>query len=62
MGKESDHIHIMALTTALNAGVQVEYMDRGGDTCNTLVVPEGATPKVHLLYRPGHYDVIYPNQ
>ncbi len=22
--------------------------------------PRGATPRVHLLYRPGHYDVLYP--
>jgi hypothetical protein len=22
--------------------------------------PDGHTPDVHLLYRPGHYDIIYP--
>lgn len=22
--------------------------------------PRGAAPRVHLLYRPGHYDVLYP--
>lgn len=29
MYKESDHIHIIALCTALNVGVRVRYMDRG---------------------------------
>lgn len=23
--------------------------------------PPGTEPRVHLLYRPGHYDVLYPN-
>jgi ubiquitin thioesterase protein OTUB1 len=60
MGKESDHIHIIALTTALDTSVQVEYMERGGEkNCNTHIFPEGGTPKVRLLYRPGHYDVLY---
>lgn len=29
MYKESDHIHIIALSNALNVGVRVKYMDRG---------------------------------
>lgn len=29
MYKESDHIHIIALSNALNVGVSVKYMDRG---------------------------------
>jgi ubiquitin thioesterase protein OTUB1 len=57
MYKESDHIHIIALTTALAFGVRVVYMDRGmGGTHD---FPDGSNPTVHLLYRPGHYDVIY---
>ncbi|KAK7104627.1 ubiquitin thioesterase OTUB1-like [Littorina saxatilis] len=60
MGKESDHIHIIALATALGTCVLVEYMDRSGEICNQLVFPEeGARPAVHLLYRPGHYDIVY---
>lgn len=63
MGKESDHIHIIALSTALGTGVLVEYMDRGGDnSCNQLIFPEGARPSVRLLYRPGHYDIVYSQQ
>ena len=60
MSKESDHIHIIALATALDVSVAVEYMDRGaGDQCVAHVFPEGTQPKIFLLYRPGHYDILY---
>ncbi|KAK7873426.1 hypothetical protein R5R35_000212 [Gryllus longicercus] len=61
MYKESDHIHVIALSTALNVGVRVRYMDRGG---SAEVIAhdflEGQHPSIHLLYRPGHYDILYP--
>lgn len=61
MYKESDHIHIIALCSALGVGVRVEYMDRGeGGTVKAHDFPEGTTPKVFLIYRPGHYDILYP--
>lgn len=60
MGKESDHIQIIALTAALGVPVRVEYMDRGeGDQCNHHHFPEDSNPVVTLLYRPGHYDILY---
>nr|CAH7762150.1 unnamed protein product [Callosobruchus chinensis] len=60
MYKESDHIHIMAACAAINAGVRVVYMDRGtGKNCTEHDIPEGRIPTVHLLYRPGHYDILY---
>ncbi|XP_048850945.1 ubiquitin thioesterase OTUB1a isoform X1 [Brienomyrus brachyistius] len=60
MSKESDHIHVIALAQALNVSVLVEYMDRGeGGTVNPHVFPEGSEPRVFLLYRPGHYDILY---
>lgn len=60
MCKESDHIHIIALAQALNVSILVEYMDRGeGGATNPHVFPEGSEPKVYLLYRPGHYDILY---
>lgn len=61
MFKESDHIHIIAMSTALGTGVRVKYMDRGAE--KEVIAhdfPENATPSVHLLYRPGHYDILYP--
>lgn len=62
MYKESDHIHIIALSSALNVGVRVRYMDRGdGSEVIAHDFPDGcADQAVHLLYRPGHYDIIYP--
>lgn len=60
MCKESDHIHIIALARALQVPVLVEYMDRGeGGATNPHVFPEGSQPRVCLLYRPGHYDILY---
>ncbi|XP_026072217.1 ubiquitin thioesterase OTUB1 isoform X2 [Carassius auratus] len=60
MSKESDHIHIIALAQALNVPILVEYMDRGeGGTVNHHIFPEGSEPRIFLLYRPGHYDILY---
>ena len=63
MAKESDHIHIIALTAATGICVRVEYMDRGGSSPNVNhhdFPDDGSTPQLHLLYRPGHYDLLYP--
>ncbi|XP_036362885.1 uncharacterized protein LOC115217645 [Octopus sinensis] len=60
MGKESDHIHITALTSAVGIPVRVEYMDRGeGGSVNHHDFPENSKPTITLLYRPGHYDILY---
>ncbi|XP_012940096.1 ubiquitin thioesterase OTUB1 [Aplysia californica] len=68
MGKESDHIHIVALARSVGVPVAVEYMDREGNKCNLLSFSPGeggeggqeAQPSLFLLYRPGHYDILYP--
>lgn len=60
MYQESDHIHIIALTSALGASVRVAYMDRGGEELIYHDFPDGCQPSLHLLYRPGHYDILYP--
>jgi len=61
MNKESDHIHITALTTALGIGVKVVYMDRGLGGQHEFPNPETIVPNICMLYRPGHYDILYPN-
>lgn len=63
MYKESDHIHIIALSSVLNVGVRVRYMDRG-DESEVIAhdFPEGSPPRIHLLYRPGHYDILYEKE
>ncbi|KAK9846306.1 hypothetical protein WJX81_001294 [Elliptochloris bilobata] len=71
MGEESDHVHIVALTDALQVPIRVVYLDRtampgeGGSSAVatydfTPAGCAGTPPRVHLLYRPGHYDVLYP--
>jgi len=65
MQKESDHIHVIAITEAIGVGVRINYLDRGGclSKVNTHDFPEGVpNPAIHLLYRPGHYDVLYPRE
>ncbi|CRK99230.1 CLUMA_CG012680, isoform A [Clunio marinus] len=63
MYKESDHIHIIAICAALGASVRVEYMDRGSeDAVVAHDFPDDGQPTVYLLYRPSHYDILYPNK
>lgn len=70
MGEESDHVHIVSLTDALQVPLRVQYLDStmGGSEHATNFhdfIPESCRaanqiiPKVHLLYRPGHYDILY---
>ncbi|XP_047474847.1 ubiquitin thioesterase otubain-like [Penaeus chinensis] len=60
MYRECDHLHIVALTSALGVGVRVMYLDRGeGATVLSHDFPEDKDPIIHLLYRPGHYDILY---
>ncbi len=60
MYKESDHIHIIALTSAINVPVSIIYLDRTTDqeTATQHNFPEESQPSICLLYRPGHYDII----
>ncbi|XP_077989650.1 ubiquitin thioesterase OTUB1-like [Glandiceps talaboti] len=63
MGRESDHIHIIALTHGLGVKVRVEYMDHtAGAKINHHDFPEGCKPLVTFLYRPGHYDILYSDK
>ncbi|KAF6208520.1 hypothetical protein GE061_016978 [Apolygus lucorum] len=66
MNKESDHIHITALSAALNVAIRVRYMDRssipGVNAHDFNGNGTNGVPTVHLLYRPGHYDILYPRR
>ncbi|XP_064624011.1 ubiquitin thioesterase OTUB1-like [Lineus longissimus] len=59
MNRESDHIHIAALTKMVEVPIRVVYMDRMGTTLTTHDFLDDAPPKIVLLYRPGHYDILY---
>ncbi|GMH45869.1 hypothetical protein BSKO_13832 [Bryopsis sp. KO-2023] len=65
MNEESEEIHIKALTDALKVSVRVYSLDSRSPVELTPAdyVPENCpteSPLVHLLYRPGHYDILYP--
>jgi len=65
MGKESDELHIVALATFFQLNLRVAYLDQSkSDLPNfhdfNFASNNGeAIPHFHLLYRPGHYDLIY---
>ena len=60
MYKESDHIHIIALTNSLSAPVSILYLDRTDqEKATPHNFPEDSNPDIFILYRPGHYDIIY---
>ena len=65
MDKECEQLQVIAITEAINLRVLIEYLDRSSsEECETLVFPEsyeGVNFQIPLLYRPGHYDLLYPN-
>jgi ubiquitin thioesterase protein OTUB1 len=75
MGEESDHIQAVALCDAVGVPVRIMYLDSnlhgaGAEANSHDFEPSAdggggggganASIKVHTLYRPGHYDILYP--
>lgn len=58
---EADQVQCIALSTYLNIPVRIYYLDQGNNPLNFHDFPAGSTPVVHILYRPGHFDIIYPD-
>jgi ubiquitin thioesterase protein OTUB1 len=72
---ESDQIHIVAMVNEFDVSVQVETLDLSrtsqGEMNHHVISPmsqdsesiadkdDALPPLIHLLYRPGHYDVLY---
>jgi ubiquitin thioesterase protein OTUB1 len=69
MTRESDNIHIIALTKAAVVPLRVIYMDRSQQSSLTIhdfaatdeEINETFQPMITMLYRPGHYDLLYEN-
>lgn len=67
VGKDADHLQITALSAQLQVPVCVVYLDQSAGeevSEHMFAAPppseSGAAPvSVRLLYRPGHYDLIY---
>lgn len=64
MGKECEQVQIIALCEALGVGVTIEYLD-GAPLDGTpprlscVKIPTDLPSSITLLYRPGHYDLLY---
>lgn len=64
MGQECEQVQVLALAEAVGVDVRIEYLDgRQLQLDNKLshhqFGPENATTHLTLLYRPGHYDILY---
>ncbi|KAI9189832.1 hypothetical protein H9P43_001265 [Blastocladiella emersonii ATCC 22665] len=63
MGRDADHLHIMAVSRQFAVNMAVTYLDGSAGDEATVHKFEGddAHPDdvIGLLYRPGHYDLIY---
>ncbi|XP_063684538.1 ubiquitin thioesterase OTUB1-like isoform X2 [Bolinopsis microptera] len=57
--READHLQIKALTDCLSFPLKLVYVDRSEGSPSELIIPDGSNPTVFLLYRPGHYDILY---
>lgn len=58
---ESDNVQLVAFAKLFKVQLVVEMMDRSpGEVTNSFVVvgADGECPKIHLVYRPGHYDLL----
>ncbi|VDK37306.1 unnamed protein product [Taenia asiatica] len=66
MGLECDNVHVAALALAMDVPIKIENCQQSGEL-NKLEFPgrenasagERAAAPVVLLYRPGHYDILY---
>lgn len=64
IGVESDQIHIIAVTKIMGCCIQIVYLDASQDVGN-MVMSFGdrsgslLEAPMSLLYRPGHYDIVY---
>lgn len=62
VGREADNIQCIALSKFFNISTRIQYLDNNPgpveviDFCSSGVVDD--IPLIHLLYRPGHYDVL----
>ncbi|KAJ3210056.1 OTU domain, ubiquitin aldehyde binding [Dinochytrium kinnereticum] len=68
MNIESDQIHIVAMANALKVSIKVADLDTSDSELNyheltpmdpMQAVPVKDQPVITLLYRPGHYDIVY---
>ena len=59
INRDADALQILALTSEMGVAVHISYLDGSEGGLRGYVIPEGEERVVSLLYRPGHYDILY---
>ncbi len=60
MFRECDQLQVVALARAIDVPIKIVYLDRSKGTPTIHVFGNiDSNPFVAMLYRPGHYDLIY---
>ncbi|VDO65151.1 unnamed protein product [Haemonchus placei] len=63
MWKDADHLAVTGLVNAIDQSIRVQYMDQNaapnGGLYYDFPPDRTETPRITLLYRPGHYDLVY---
>ncbi|XP_073339625.1 ubiquitin thioesterase OTUB2-like [Pagrus major] len=60
MAMECDHVDILALSQALDICIHIVSMEGDEQQLAHHIIPEGAEPSLHLLYKTSHYNILYP--
>nr|XP_020446465.1 ubiquitin thioesterase OTUB2 [Monopterus albus] len=60
MAMECDHVDILALAQALDICIHIVSMEGDEEKLAHHIIPEGAEPSLHLLYKTSHYNILYP--
>ena len=59
INREADAPQILALCSEMQLAVHIEYLDNSQGPLHGYTLPEGKEAVITVLYRPGHYDIIY---
>ncbi|VDM73206.1 unnamed protein product [Strongylus vulgaris] len=63
MWKDADHLAVTGLVNAIGQNIRVQYMDQNaapnGGLFYDFPPDQKEAPRITLLYRPGHYDLVY---
>ena len=62
LSTDADHLVIMALAEALHVNLIIAYLDGHPGDLNYHEFGDVEGPHIALLYRPGHYDLLYPQE
>jgi len=61
MGEDAEQLQMMSLLMWVNIGCQVFQLDREKGNALYKLPDETIPPRIYLLFRPGHYDLLYKN-